>query len=80
MVFGGEDPGTAACVDAIDCRQTGFVSFKNISIYDPYIDVWFAQQAAGQIPSARSYFCAIAVQGHNNTYEMSVEPRQIKNI
>ena len=64
ITLGGEDPGLA-----LDGSNT-LISLSNITIYDPYIDRWFAQNAVGAIPEARESFCAVAVQGDNGTYEM----------
>jgi hypothetical protein len=64
ITLGGEDPGLAS-----DGSNT-LLSLSNITIYDPYIDRWFAQNAVGAVPEARESFCAVAVQGDNGTYEM----------
>jgi hypothetical protein len=64
VVLGGEDPGTPAI------PTSPLVLLDNITIYDPYIGRWFSQRASGDIPGAREDFCAVAIQGDNETYEM----------
>lgn len=50
-------------------------SMANITIYDINTKTWHSQNATGDIPSGRSEFCSVAVQGDNSdTFEMSVNP------
>ena len=54
--------------------QPGVGLFNNITIYDLHTQSWLWQTAtseAGSPPIPRGYFCAVGVQGGNNsTYEM----------
>ena len=54
--------------------ESGVGSFNNITIYDLHTQTWYWQAAtafAGQVPSPRGSFCAVGVQGgDNSTYEM----------
>lgn len=52
------------------CGSDDYTSFNSITLYDPYINAWFAQQATGAAPSPREGFCAVSVKGDNGTYEM----------
>lgn len=64
IVLGGEDPGLGTN------GANSLSTFDNITMYDPYINRWFAQAASGTIPPPREQFCAVAQQGDNGTYEM----------
>lgn len=58
-----------------DTEITGndpFVSFTNITVYDPSSGKWSYQRASGTIPADRDRACAVGVAGENNTYEMYV--------
>ena len=49
----------------------GEASFNNISIFDIASQRWFSQITDGDAPTQRSDFCAVGVQGgDNSTYEM----------
>ena len=65
FIMGGWDPGTVAGEVPSD-----YVGFDNVTFYDPYIDIWYAQRATGDIPLPRGHFCAVSVPGDNGTYEM----------
>lgn len=67
VIFGGRDLGTD-----VNVQTTTYFELDSITIYDPYIDVWFSQQATGEIPAIREQFCAVTVRGNNGTYEMLV--------
>lgn len=65
LVFlGGFDPGARVY------SASSFYSFQNITVYDPYSDKWFSQQATGSAPSLRASFCAVAISGDIGTHEM----------
>jgi len=64
VLIGGYDP------DCSSCGNSSYTYFSNITIYDPYIDLWLAQQATGPAPAPREAFCAVAIKGDNGTYEM----------
>jgi hypothetical protein len=70
VVLGGCDLGIIPQLYTTETTLTNFVPFSNITMYDPYIGVWFAQEATGQIPPPRAEFCAVVVKGDDNTYEM----------
>lgn len=72
VIFGGRDLGTN-----VTGPPTDYFKLDNITLYDPYIDVWSTQQATGEIPAIREQFCAITVEGSNGTYEMSVILRRV---
>jgi hypothetical protein len=66
VIIGGRDPGTN-----VSAPSANYFGLDNVTIYDPYIDVWFAQHATGEvIPAIREMFCAVATAGDNGTYEM----------
>lgn len=67
IVVGGRDPGTN-----VSQPPANYSAFDNVTLYDPYIDVWYAQKASGDIPASREEFCAVTVRGDNGTYEMLV--------
>lgn len=47
------------------------VGFNNISVFDKREQKWYSQIAEGDIPRARSLFCAVGVHGKRNTsFEM----------
>lgn len=46
-------------------------AFNNITLYDKKNKNWYSQTTSGDIPQARSYFCAVGVGGDDkNTFEM----------
>jgi hypothetical protein len=65
VIIGGRDPGTNASQPLAN-----YFELSNVTLYDPYIDKWYAQQASGDIPAVRELFCAVTVRGENGTYEM----------
>ena len=50
--------------------------FDDIAVYDPAKGSWYHQKTTaateGAVPSDRSSFCSVAVNGSNGTYEMCV--------
>lgn len=70
IVIGGYDPWLSGSNWNPKGNALTYVSFDNVTIYDPYIDKWYAQRASGDIPRPRDMFCAVTVRGHNGTYEM----------
>lgn len=68
VLIGGKDPMTN--VSDAYYGFSHYFNFSNITIYDPYIDVWYAQTATGDIPGVRESFCMATMQGDNGTYEM----------
>lgn len=68
FILGGRDPGTNATQP-----PANYIAFSNITIYDPYVDRWYAQQAERDIPDSREQFCAVSMPGDNGTYEMLVD-------
>jgi hypothetical protein len=68
VLLGGGDPGTN--VSDLTYFSSHYFDFSNVTIYDPYIDVWYAQTATGDIPGVRYSFCLVIILGDNGTYEM----------
>jgi hypothetical protein len=54
----------------VSAPMTKYYDFANVTLYDPYIDRWYAQHATGDVPPHRGQFCAVAVRGDHGTYEM----------
>ena len=51
--------------------ELGTGAFNNITIFDIAAQEWLSQTVTGEIPTPRSNFCAVGVQGgDNNTFEM----------
>lgn len=48
-------------------KENAAVGFNNINIFDKKERKWFSQIADGDIPRPRNYFCAVGVQGKNET-------------
>jgi hypothetical protein len=46
------------------------VAFDNLTVYDPFTREWYWQTTTGNRPTPRHEFCAVGVQGPQNTYEM----------
>ncbi|KAF1987247.1 hypothetical protein K402DRAFT_55465 [Aulographum hederae CBS 113979] len=67
VLIGGRDPGTDA-----KAKPANYISFDNVTLYDPYIDRWYAQKASGEIPAFRELFCAVTVPGDNGTFEIFI--------
>lgn len=69
VAIGGHDlPDQGQYAHGVNLR-----SMSNITIYDINTKTWHSQNATGDIPSGRSMFCSVAVQGGNDdTFEMSV--------
>ncbi|KAG9237421.1 hypothetical protein BJ875DRAFT_418229 [Amylocarpus encephaloides] len=67
FVLGGKDPGLTA-----QGKNADLVPLSNITIYNPYIEQWSAQRATGDVPLARTRFCAASVKGDNGTYEIFI--------
>jgi hypothetical protein len=65
VLIGGRDPGTN-----VSAPIANYFALSNVTLYDPYIDRWYAQQASGDIPPPREEFCAVTVPGDNGTYEV----------
>jgi hypothetical protein len=65
VLIGGRDPGWNATAP-----PTNYYDLSNVTIYDPSTDIWYAQQASGDVPSPREMFCTVTVPGDNGTYEM----------
>lgn len=53
VLIGGKDPGTN--VSDAYYGFSHYFNFSNTTIYDPYIDVWYAQTATGDIPGVRIF-------------------------
>jgi hypothetical protein len=68
VLLGGGDPGTN--VSDLTYYSSHYFDFSNVTIYDPHIDVWYAQTATGDIPGLRDSFCLVTIPGDNGTYEM----------
>lgn len=45
-------------------------SFNNITFFDIETRTWHWQEAKGDVPRSREYFCAAGQNGNNGTYEM----------
>lgn len=50
--------------------QSPGIAFDNLTMYDPFSRQWYWQTTTGSRPTPRHEFCAIGVQGPQNTYEM----------
>lgn len=74
VVLGGSDPARDPSLNwgATPGNNT-MMLLSNITMYDPYIGLWTAQRATGDIPPPREMFCAVSVAGDNGTYEMLVQ-------
>ncbi|TLS21126.1 uncharacterized protein PpBr36_10510 [Pyricularia pennisetigena] len=48
------------------------VSFDQLIFYDPVDRKWATQKATGDIPEARSSFCAVGVKGKGDSFEVFV--------
>jgi hypothetical protein len=68
VAIGGQVPGPTQW----DKYHDGMNFLSNISVYDLDSKKWYAQQATGDIPPPRLYFCAVKAVGTMNTttYEM----------
>ena len=44
--------------------------FDNLTFYDPLERKWHSQIATGNRPTPRRDFCAVGVQGPDNTFEV----------
>jgi hypothetical protein len=60
---GGLDPFSAL-------SQNPGVAFDNITVYDPFTKEWYWQTTTGNRPTPRHEFCAVGVEGSENTFEM----------
>jgi len=71
VVIGGTDPGLIPHDETPPYWDTTiFLDFSNVTMYDPYLGIWLAQQATGKIPPPRTEYCAVVVKGDDETYEM----------
>lgn len=50
--------------------QSPGIAFDNLTVYDPFARQWHWQTTTGNRPTPRHEFCAVEVQGPQNTYEM----------
>lgn len=50
--------------------QSPGMAFDNLTVYDPFTRQWSWQTTTGTRPTPRHEFCAVGVQGPQNTYEM----------
>jgi hypothetical protein len=50
--------------------QSPGIAFDNLTVYDPFARQWYWQTTTGSRPTPRHEFCAVGVQGPQNTYEM----------
>lgn len=66
LYFGGEAGGREAYVNPPE----HFVTFENITVYDPATKEWHSQTTTGSPPTRRSRFCSVSVQSSANTTEM----------
>lgn len=81
MSFGGQ----AVCAMAHDTKLVFFLggralrgreshpqwlTFSNITFYDPEAKVWYWQRATGDTPHVRHSFCAAGIRGRDGTFEM----------
>lgn len=58
-------------LDAVTpAAQSPGIPFDNLTLYDPFANQWYWQTTTGSRPTPRHEFCAIGVQGPENTYEM----------
>jgi hypothetical protein len=67
VLIGGGVPGTNIS-DSINPSK--YFELSNVTLYDPYLDAWYAQKASGAIPGPRDAFCSVVIPGDNGTYEM----------
>lgn len=67
----GRDKLLWRCADDQDfCQSLEYVSFDNMTFYDPSAKEWFWQTTTGDIPGARMRYCAVSAAGFNGTYDM----------
>jgi hypothetical protein len=58
-------------LDAVSpISQSPGIAFDNLTMYDPFARQWYWQTTTGSRPTPRHEFCAVGVQGPQNTYEM----------
>lgn len=67
VAFGGQtSPNISQWLDG-----EAYLSMSNISIFDPLIQIWYHQEATGDIPAQRDRFCVVGINGgENSTYGM----------
>ncbi len=65
VAFGGHtSPNISQFVDG-----TAYLFMSNVSIFDPSTQLWYHQEATGDVPSQRDRFCVVGVNsGDQNTY------------
>ena len=50
---------------------TAYLPMSNISLFDPSTQLWYHQEATGEIPTPRDRFCVVGINGDNkSTYGM----------
>lgn len=64
--LGGQATGAAGFSETAG----GYLSFSNITLYDPAMKAWYYQTTTGEAPAQRFKQCTVGVQGPNGTYEM----------
>lgn len=47
-----------------------YISFENITFYDPSAKQWLWQTTTGDIPKERMRYCSVGAAGPNGTYDM----------
>lgn len=71
FVLGGWIPNPdIASLRPFTGHESNYFDFSNVTFYDPYLDIWFVQQASGDVPTGRGQFCTVGVLGTNGTFEM----------
>ncbi|KAF6236380.1 hypothetical protein HO173_005471 [Letharia columbiana] len=74
VAFGGQiSPNISQFVDG-----AAYLPMSNISLFDPSTQVWYYQEATGDVPSQRDRFCVVGVNGgDNSTYEIFLYGGQV---
>lgn len=67
VMVGGGLPGKN---NSASVAPGNYFDMNNITLYDPYLDAWYAQKASGDIPGPRDSFCSVVLPGDNGIYEM----------
>ena len=70
VAFGGQtSPNISQYVDG-----AAYLSMSNISLFDPTTQMWYYQEATGDIPSQRDKFCVVGISGgDDSTYGKSLQ-------
>lgn len=65
MLFGGAG-------DSRENVPQDYLSYQNLTFFDPVTRLWYWQTTTGNAPTNRTYSCTAGVEGKNGTYEIFV--------